>query len=97
MELRKITQQLLGGAAIFAAGVVSANTWLNAPIATAQQTKPATPPQAFLAADERTEPVIREILATIKKMDSRLENIEKSVTGGKKSTESGDSSRSRPR
>ena len=97
MEVRKITQHILGGAAIFAAGVVSANTWLCAPTATAQQTKPSTAPQAFLAANERTEPVIREILATIKKMDGRLENIEKSVTGGKKPSESGDSNRSRAR
>lgn len=97
MELKRMSRHLVFGALTFVAGVVSAHTWLSAPIAQAQQTKPPITPPAFLAGDERTEPVIREILVVIKKMDSRLENIEKSVTV-KKPTEGGEpSGRSRSR
>ncbi len=93
MQKRRILPQVIVGAALFLAGVVSAQTWLAVPSATAQSTQTApTTPKAFLAADERTEPVIREILVTIKKIDQRLENIEKSVTGGKKTAESSEPS-----
>lgn len=84
MPPRNSMPQLLGGALLFGAGVLSAQTWLSLPPAVAQSSKPSTP-QAFLAADERTEPVIREILATIKRIDGRLERIEKSVTLGDRS------------
>lgn len=76
---------LAAGATFFAAGVISAHTWLATPLATAQTTKQdPKPPTAFLAADERMEPVVREILTTMKKMDQRLESIEKSLTGAKR-------------
>lgn len=83
--MRWITPHLASGLLFFLAGVISAHTWLLAPHAKAQTTRQdAKPPQAFLAADERMEPVVRDILATMKKMDQRLENIEKSLTGSKK-------------
>lgn len=85
MKERRILPLVVMSAGTFLAGVVSSHTWLALPAASAQSTQSGqTVPKAFLAADERTEPVIREILATIKKMDQRLENIEKSVTGGKR-------------
>jgi hypothetical protein len=92
MQKRLLWTQTATSIGIFLAGVVSAQIWLAAPSATAQSPQAApTPPKAFLAADERTEPVIREILVTIKKIDQRLENIEKSVTSEKKTTEGGGS------
>jgi hypothetical protein len=48
------------------------------PAVVAQSPKQSTP-QAFLSADERMEPVVRDILTTIKRIDSRLERIEKSL------------------
>lgn len=35
--------------------------------------------EAFMAGGERSELVLREISATIKKMDGRLENIERAI------------------
>jgi hypothetical protein len=93
-----LTSQIIFGVALFLAGVVSAHTWLEAPSANAQTKNAPQAPQAFLAGDERTEPIIREILVVIKKMDQRLESIEKAVTAGKKvgdGAESGSRSRSR--
>lgn len=100
MRSRGWLTHVAGGGLFFLAGVISAHTWLAAPQASAQTTKQdPKPPQAFLAADERMEPVVRDILATMKRMDQRLENIEKSLTGSRKSTgESSDAgSRQRPR
>jgi hypothetical protein len=37
--------------------------------------------EAFMAGGERSELVLREISATVKKMDLRLENIERAVSG----------------
>lgn len=37
--------------------------------------------EAFLAGGERSELVLREISATVKKMDTRLENIERTLSG----------------
>lgn len=36
--------------------------------------------EAFMAGGERSELVLREISATVKKMDARLENIERAVS-----------------
>lgn len=84
--MRWITPHVASGILFFLAGIISAHTWIVVPSANAQATRQdAKPPQAFLAADERMEPVVRDILATMKKMDQRLENIEKSLTGSKKS------------
>jgi hypothetical protein len=95
---RKVLPQVIIGGVLFLAGVISAHTWLAAPSANAQTKNAPQAPQAFLAGDERTEPIIREILVVIKKMDQRLESIEKAVTAGKKvgdGAESGSRSRSR--
>ena len=100
MQRKSLLPYFAGSGLFFLAGVLSAHTWLAAPLANAQTTKQdPKPPQAFLAADERMEPVVREILATMKRMDQRLEHIEKSLTGSKKSAAASTETdvRSRPR
>jgi hypothetical protein len=37
--------------------------------------------EAFLAGGERSEIVLRDLLTVLKRIDSRLENIEKTVAG----------------
>lgn len=43
------------------------------------------PRQAFQSGGERSETVLREIAATLKQMDERLEHIEKAVAASAKS------------
>ena len=37
------------------------------------------PPQAFLSGGARTEPILREIAETLKRIDGRLEKLERAV------------------
>jgi hypothetical protein len=44
----------------------------------------APPKESFLGGDERSLPVLKEIAATVKQMDGRLERIEKLLGDGQK-------------
>jgi hypothetical protein len=68
---------LLGLAAGYAAGIAAQ------PSSTLQAEVTELPRrEAFLAGGERSEVVLREIAATLKRMDTRVERIEQVVTKG---------------
>ena len=46
--------------------------------------QPSGSNEPFLAGDERSIPILKEILATVKQIDARLERIEKQVPAERK-------------
>jgi hypothetical protein len=88
-----MTENKLRGNAGWLAALVLGAFWLGSavPLRTAntadiQRTQSSTadvqreePKATFLAGDERSLPVLKEIAATVKQIDARLERIEKSL------------------
>jgi hypothetical protein len=74
LDFRRVAAALALGVAMFAAGL----SLREAPSARADVTG-ESPRQQFMAGGERSEVVLREISATLKRIDARLERIERAA------------------
>jgi hypothetical protein len=81
-------RKLNTGRAAWMAVLLLAAFWLGSAIppriARTGELQPTGATEPFLAGDERSIPVLKDILATVKQIDARLERLEKRVPAEQK-------------